>query len=186
MASQHHVILFTITLTILFTAFGLLSSLAFAENNLEPPTDLDADAVSPTQVDLSWDEPNDDDNNNASITGYKIEVKTPTSSSYEVLETDTQSTKTEYSHTGLDPDTDYIYRVSAINSEGTSDPSREERTKTLSSDSDDDSDTSQNVSSSGDSADVIQNDKLKLTIPDKFTIEQGKSLSFPSILSQPF
>ena len=62
----------------------------------------------------------------------------PTSSSYDVLEDDTQSTKTEYSHIGLDPDTDYIYRVSAINSEGTSDPSREERAKTLSSDSDDD------------------------------------------------
>ena len=175
--------MFTIVMITLFTASGLLPSLAFAENNLESPADLDADAVSSTQVDLSWDEPNDD---SAAITGYKIEVKMPTSSSYDVLEDDTQSTKTEYSHTGLDPDTDYIYRVSAINSEGTSDPSREERAKTLSSDSDDDNDTSQNTSSSGDSADVTQNDKLKLAIPDKFTIEQGKSLSFPATLSQPF
>ena len=118
------------------------------------PTDLEADAVSSTKIDLSWDAPdeNKSDNNDA-VTGYKIEAKKLTESRYDIIVEDTKSTSTKYSHTGLDEDTDYVYRVSAINSEGESDESSEARTKTLSSDDDDDDDddntSQQNSSTSG-------------------------------------
>ena len=101
------------------------------------PTDLEAKAISSTKIDLSWDAPDDDkSDNNAAVTGYKIEGKEITDSRYDVIVEDTKSKSTKYSHTGLDEDTDYVYRVSAINSEGESDESSEARTKTLSSDDD--------------------------------------------------
>ena len=147
------------------------------------PTNLETSPVSSTRIDLSWDAPDDDDDNNAAITGYKIEVRTATDSSYEVIEDDTKTTDTKYSHTGLDPNTDYIYRVSAINSEGTSDSSREERAKTLSESDNDDDNTSQNISSDN-TSNITQNNKLKLNTPTRFTIEQGETLSFQATLSQ--
>ena len=101
----------------------------------DKPTDLTSVVVSSTQIDLSWVAPDDNNNdsNNDAITGYKIEARTISSSSYDVIVSDTKNTSVKYSHTNLDADTDYIYRVSAINPEGTSDPSSEIRVKTLSS-----------------------------------------------------
>ena len=105
------------------------------------PTDLEADVTSSTKIDLSWDAPDEDRNdNNAAVTGYKIEAKKVTDSRYDTVVEDTKSTSTKYSHTDLDEDTSYIYRIYAINSEGESDPSSEIQAKTLSSD-DDESDT---------------------------------------------
>ena len=84
------------------------------------PTGLSATADGQTEIDLSWTAPSDD--GGADITGYKIEVSTD-GSSWSDLEADTDSTSTSYTHTGLTAGNTRHYRVSAINSAGTSQPS---------------------------------------------------------------
>ncbi len=96
-----------------------------------PPTDLKVNPVLSTQIDLSWSQPAKDSDDDNSITGYKIEVRTTNDSSYSQVIEDTESTDTTYSHTGLMPNTTYIYRVYAINDIGTSEPSDEHLANTL-------------------------------------------------------
>ena len=79
-------------------------------------TTLTATAASPTQVNLSWGTPSN--NGGSPITGYKIEAKKGTGA-FEILVSNSQSTATSFSHTGLTTGTTYYYRVSAINSVGT-------------------------------------------------------------------
>ncbi len=86
------------------------------------PTGLTATPVSPTQVNLSWTAPSN--NGGSAISGYKIEAKSG-SGSYSVLVSNTASTSTTYSHTGLTTGTVYTYKVSAINSVGTGSASSE-------------------------------------------------------------
>jgi len=103
------------------TAFFFTSFVeSYAADIPSKPTNLVADDVSPTQIDLSWNEPSDD--GGSSITGYKIEVNID-NAGYIDLEEDTDDDDTTYSHTGLTTDTTYRYRVSAINSIGVSDAS---------------------------------------------------------------
>ena len=84
------------------------------------PTGLTATADGQTQIDLSWTAPSDD--GGASISGYRIEVSED-NSAWSDLVADTNSTSTSYAHTGLDAGSTRHYRVSAINSAGTGDPS---------------------------------------------------------------
>ncbi len=90
-----------------------------------PPTGLAATSISGTQINLSWSAPSN--NGGSAITGYKIEYKTG-SGSYSVLVANTANTATIYSHTGLTAGQVYVYRISAINSVGTSNPSPEAST----------------------------------------------------------
>jgi len=87
----------------------------------QPPTGLTATAVSSSQNNLSWTAPAN--NGSSTITGYKIERSTDVGSSWSVIVSSTGSTATTYSDSGLIPNTTYTYRVSAINSAGTSSPS---------------------------------------------------------------
>jgi len=82
---------------------------------------LSAKVISETQINLTWNRPTD---GGSDITGYKIEVK-ENSGSYSVLDDNTKSTSTTFSHTNLTPDTKYTYKVSAINSLGTGSSSNE-------------------------------------------------------------
>ena len=82
------------------------------------PTGLRASAASTSSIIVTWDVPDPDDND-PKITGYKIEAREG-SDSYETLYEDTESTVTSFLHTGLDDSENYRYKVSAINSEGTS------------------------------------------------------------------
>jgi len=93
-----------------------ISGEASAANAPDPPTNLAATAVSPTQVNLFWSAPAND--GGASITGYKIEYKIG-SNSYSILVANTASTATSYFHSGLTAGQQYTYKVSAINSAGT-------------------------------------------------------------------
>ena len=86
-----------------------------------PPTQLNATDVSSTQIDLAWLKPVD--NESPAISGYKIERKTSTSSYSTLVEN--AGTATKYSDTNVITDTNYIYRIFAINSVGDSDPSNE-------------------------------------------------------------
>ncbi len=82
------------------------------------PTGLTATASGTTRIDLSWTAPAD--NGGSAITGYKIEVSSDSGSSWTDLVANTASTTTTYEHTGLAAGTTRHYRVSAINSIGTS------------------------------------------------------------------
>ena len=86
----------------------------------DAPTGLMANDVTPTQIDLFWVAPAY--NGGARITGYRIEVS-ETGAVWADLETNTESTVTAYSHTGLLPGSVRHYRVSAINRAGTGAPS---------------------------------------------------------------
>ncbi len=89
----------------------------------DAPTDLSATTTttSRNQINLSWTAPGD--NGGSAITGYKIERESPTAGGFAPLVADTGSTDITYQDTGLDYDTEYNYKVSAINAEGTGDPS---------------------------------------------------------------
>src|SRR5207245_11253554 len=81
---------------------------------------LAATAVSSSQINLRWTAPN---NGGSAITGYKIERSADGGSTWSTLVANTGITGTTYSDTGLARTTTYTYRVSAINSVGTSSPS---------------------------------------------------------------
>lgn len=85
------------------------------------PTGLGAVAMSTSRIDLVWNAPSN--NGGSSITGYKIERSTNGGNSWSTLVSNTGSTNTLYADTGLSSSTTYTYRVSAINSIGTSSPS---------------------------------------------------------------
>jgi len=82
------------------------------------PTGLTATAFSSSQINLSWTAPSN--NGGSAITGYKIERSSNGGSTWSGLVSNTGSTATTYSDTGLASSTTYTYRVSAINSVGTS------------------------------------------------------------------
>ena len=81
------------------------------------PTDLSARAEGATRIDLVWSAPGSD--GGGAIRGYRIEVSTNAGAAWTDLVTDTRSTATAYSHTGLTPGAYRHYRVSAINAVGT-------------------------------------------------------------------
>lgn len=82
----------------------------------EQTTNLSASALSEFSIFLSWDEPA---NGGYLITGYKIERESPIGGGFSILVEDTGSTFTTYTDSGLTPDTEHNYRVSAINLLGT-------------------------------------------------------------------
>jgi len=98
---------------------------AFASNSTSftpsSPKNLKTSTISPTSVILIWDEPVLSQNMTA-ITGYKIEYKIG-SASYIAITADTKSVTTSFIHQGLDSSKTYTYQVSAINSNGTGNPS---------------------------------------------------------------
>ncbi len=87
----------------------------------QPPTGLAASATSSSAINLSWSAPSD--NGGSAITGYMIERSTDSGTTWSTIVSNTGSTSTAYSDTGLAPSTTYTYRVSAINAIGTSLPS---------------------------------------------------------------
>ncbi|HSB83298.1 MAG TPA: fibronectin type III domain-containing protein, partial [Nitrosarchaeum sp.] len=85
-----------------------------------PPTDLVVGIASNTSLGLSWKAPT----SGATVTGYKIEVRVG-NAGYTVLVANTGTTTTTYTHSGLVSGTTYTYRVSSVNSAGTSPASSE-------------------------------------------------------------
>lgn len=95
-----------------------------------PPVGLTANVFNSSQIDLSWTVPNDD--GGAPITGYDIERSIDNGNMWSTIISNTNSTGTTYSDTGLSPNTTYTYRVSAINSVGTGSPSNTATVTTVS------------------------------------------------------
>jgi hypothetical protein len=87
------------------------------------PAPLIAKAVSPTQIDLSWLQP--EESYGQVVIGYKIEWK-QAPGAYVIIEDNTHDISTKYSVTGLTTGTTYTYRVSAVFASDTiSNPSNE-------------------------------------------------------------
>lgn len=87
----------------------------------QPPTALTASATSLSQIKLSWTTPVD--NGGSTITGYEIDRSTDSQNTWSAIVQNTGTTSTSYNDTGLSSSLLYTYRVSAINSIGTSSPS---------------------------------------------------------------
>src|SRR5689334_9969951 len=100
------------------TASATTSSTTTVPTVSQPPIGLPASVVSSSQINLSWTTPSN--NGGSAITGYKIDRSINGGSSWGTLVSNTGSTATTYSNTALIANTAYAYRVSAINSVGTS------------------------------------------------------------------
>ncbi len=86
------------------------------------PRGLTATANGRDRIDLSWRAPT---NTAGGITGYRIEVSDDEGDSWEALVANTNSTRTSYSHRGLEGGTRRDYRVFAISSAGRGEASDE-------------------------------------------------------------
>jgi len=118
---------FIVMLIVLAASFALLHTTeVFAQTVPSQPTNLQANPVSATKIDLIWKAPSN--NGTKPVIGYKIEVKTPPAD-FMVLVANTGNTNPKYSHTVTTGKT-YVYRVSAISQDGTSAPSSEALAKT--------------------------------------------------------
>lgn len=85
-----------------------------------PPQSITASVYSSTQVNLSWSSPSP--NGGPPVTGYKIEYMSDTGNFINLI-SNSGSSLTAYSHTGLQVGHTYTYRIFAINSIGTSNSS---------------------------------------------------------------
>lgn len=92
------------------------------------PTNLNATAVSDSQINLSWIAPIN--STQSQVSGYRIEVKPLCVGSFIIL-ANTTNTNTVYSDTGLTNSTCYQYKVFAHNIVGTSLPSNNATATTL-------------------------------------------------------
>lgn len=81
------------------------------------PSNLQANALSTTEIELRWRDNSDNED------GFIIERRRPGGSWGEIDRVGRNTTR--YTNTGLRPDTEYCYRVTAYNDAGDSDPSNE-------------------------------------------------------------
>ncbi|MBI5021887.1 MAG: fibronectin type III domain-containing protein [Ignavibacteriales bacterium] len=79
------------------------------------PTDLNANAISTTQIDLTWIDNSSDEN------GYRVYRSSSIGGSYVSVSGDLSSNTITYNDTGLSVNTQYFYRVVAFNDIGESD-----------------------------------------------------------------
>lgn len=104
-----------------FTYDGVTFNVNWLSTPPTVPQNLNATASSPTKINLNWVAPTND--GGSPITGYKIERSTDGGSNWSALVVNTGNTDTTYADSGLASGITYTYRVSAINSIGTSSPS---------------------------------------------------------------
>jgi hypothetical protein len=91
----------------------------------DAPSDLEVEAISSKQVNLTWE----DNSNNE--TGFEIERMKDGDAGFKKI-TKTKAEVTSYTDkSGLVAETDYIYRIRAVNTDGNSDYTDEEGTTTL-------------------------------------------------------
>ncbi len=94
------------------SAMGLGIRVIGGPNSVAAPTNLIATAVDTHQIDLSWTDNADNED------GFRIDRKTATGGFVQIA--DLAANSTSYSDTGLQPGTEYTYRVYAYNADGES------------------------------------------------------------------
>lgn len=94
------------------------ASLATTWSIPSSPLSLIANAISSSQINLTWFAPAS--SGGTPVTGYKIERRDSCTGSFSVLVANTNNTNTVYSNTGLANNTCYQYRLFAHNAVGTS------------------------------------------------------------------
>ena len=123
-----------ISLFALLFAALILAGCASKEEPVKPPApDNKTDITAPdapasltiaetrtTGIVLEWEAPVKD--GGSPITGYVIEQASPAGSDFTAVD-NIGATKTTYDNVGLTPETEYVYRVKAINEKGESEPS---------------------------------------------------------------
>lgn len=77
------------------------------------PSDLEAEAVSSTEIELTWED------NSANETGFKLERSLTQTSGYAEI-ADLEANETRYEDDSLTPGTTYFYRIKAYNAVGDS------------------------------------------------------------------
>ena len=92
------------------------------------PRNVHARGAGPDSILLAWEKPEAD--GGARVTGYAIQRIGPNDNSWITHRSNTGTTATTFTDTGLEPATQYRYRVAAINSVGTGDWSFETSTST--------------------------------------------------------
>ena len=112
-----------VTLAVAATLFAIYVYPAYAQEGSAPdkPTGLEATATHDS-VTLTWDDPQDD-----SITGYVILRRIPgvdPQGQFSELVSNTGTDATTYTDDTVEADTDYTYRIKAINEHGVSERSR--------------------------------------------------------------
>ena len=90
------------------------------------PTGLAASAVSFDSVTIEWDEPGD-----SSVTGYRVQRSEAGSEAFATIEDNTGTATAAYTDSTASADTDYAYRVIAVNSDGSSPPTDSLTVRTL-------------------------------------------------------
>jgi hypothetical protein len=104
-----------ITLILLVATLALPLGNVFAEP-ASPPTNLVAQSISSTQINLSWNAPVN--STQSLVNGYKIERDAGCLGTFTVLAAN--HTATKYNNTGLTPSKCYAYKVFALNPSGIS------------------------------------------------------------------
>ena len=84
----------------------------------DAPGQLTAEARGRSAIELDWTRPAS--SGTSPVTGYQIQWSSTGRSGWRSLETNTRSTTTRYTDTGLSPGTTRYYRVAAISAAGTS------------------------------------------------------------------
>lgn len=115
--------IFSIIVIISIGSILFLTNQSFAQTSQTPdqPVGFTAIAISPTSISLNWSPPQN--NGGPPITGYKIDYRMVPSTTYSNLAT--LGNVTSFTHLNVITGKTYIYRVSAINSNGTGMPSPE-------------------------------------------------------------
>ena len=107
----------------LAAASGQFPAQPAAADEPDEPLLLTATDVSPTEIELRWEAPDDD--GGSPVTGYKIERRALPGTEYTVVRRDTGNNGTMYEDKNLKTGTAYAYRVYAINDDGTGERSTE-------------------------------------------------------------
>ena len=97
---------------------GPWSETANAETDANKPTAprlVGAEENGPDEIVVGWFKPSND--GGAPITGYRIQTQPPGRNSWEALDS-TDASTTLYRHTGLEPGSEWTYRVAATNKAG--------------------------------------------------------------------
>ncbi|NDD63326.1 MAG: hypothetical protein EBZ36_05020, partial [Acidobacteria bacterium] len=125
------------------------------------PSQLIATAVSPTQINLTWLD------NSTNENGFRVRRRLQSATSWTLIHTTTGPNIISYQDTGLTPETNYVYYVTAVNVAGESPNSNESSATTLA--------IGSNVPAAPSSlvASVVSSSQIRLTWTDNSNNETG-------------